>query len=345
MRKHRGWFIVLLSCSLGMLGVSVFVFLVEREADGNIHSYDFGIAKSGAVIEHTFQLLNRTNHPLHPRVSSVSCGSCIAIQHMPKVIEAKKKGDITITYDTTGRKGYVEGGAVVKVDDADVKYHIFKFVGLISAIWVRPASLDNVIVADADEVRQEIYILGAGYADPQILRIDTPANISYVLRKPNDEEMRASRGSIIAVLQLRIKPAKQGFYTQNAEILIRTNVSDYSLVTVPLKLHVSNGVKCSPGVIIFGQIDEGKQIERVCNITMPFQISEEKLMIETHRRDVNCEVEQIDDRLLKMRVLYRPIRKEAVETIKGEITGKYEGTTVFSLPYLAYPAEPYNQRD
>jgi hypothetical protein len=67
-------------------------------------TYDFGKVKEGDTLSHVFKITNNGKEPLVIYKSVGSC-DCVAAVHTKEMIPPGKEVDITVHFDTKGRKG------------------------------------------------------------------------------------------------------------------------------------------------------------------------------------------------------------------------------------------------
>jgi hypothetical protein len=67
-------------------------------------TYDFGKVKEGDTLTHVFNITNNGSEPLVIYKSAGSC-DCVAAVHTREMILPGKEADITVHFDTRGRKG------------------------------------------------------------------------------------------------------------------------------------------------------------------------------------------------------------------------------------------------
>ncbi len=67
-------------------------------------SYNFGVIRSGDKVSHTFEFENTGEEPLVLTKVETTCG-CTATQWTREPLQAGQKGQITVTFDSTGKTG------------------------------------------------------------------------------------------------------------------------------------------------------------------------------------------------------------------------------------------------
>jgi hypothetical protein len=67
-------------------------------------SHNFGIIRSGQMVSHTFEFENTGEEPLVLTKVETTCG-CTATQWTREPLQAGQKGQITVTFDSTGKTG------------------------------------------------------------------------------------------------------------------------------------------------------------------------------------------------------------------------------------------------
>ncbi|MBN1106156.1 MAG: DUF1573 domain-containing protein [Deltaproteobacteria bacterium] len=77
--------------------------------------YDAGEVKEGAVVSHTFKVLNRGDRDLKIEDVRVDCG-CSTVE-FDRSIPPGREGKITLKVDTKGYEGKIRKGAVIRAND------------------------------------------------------------------------------------------------------------------------------------------------------------------------------------------------------------------------------------
>jgi hypothetical protein len=101
---------------------------VDTDTSGTTHytpkltvlevQYDFGSAKEGDVLTHSFQLINEGNGNLNILDVKTSCG-CTAALPSSKVLKPKETGSIAVEFNTANRSGKVVRTITVTTDDPE----------------------------------------------------------------------------------------------------------------------------------------------------------------------------------------------------------------------------------
>jgi hypothetical protein len=80
--------------------------------------FDFGSAKEGDVLTHSFQLVNEGTDDLNILDVKTSCG-CTAALPSTKVLKPKESGSVSVEFNTANRSGKVVRTITVTTDDPE----------------------------------------------------------------------------------------------------------------------------------------------------------------------------------------------------------------------------------
>ena len=96
-------------------------------------SFDFGAVLQGDKVEHTFHLINRGDAPLEIHKVKTTCG-CTVARDYPREIAAGGSGEMTVTFDSSHRRGRQEKGITLFTNaDASAQY-VLKLFGTVREV-------------------------------------------------------------------------------------------------------------------------------------------------------------------------------------------------------------------
>ncbi|MDD5454713.1 MAG: DUF1573 domain-containing protein [Candidatus Ratteibacteria bacterium] len=257
--------------------------LKEGKIEFDEYVYDFGRAKEGEKIEHVFKLRNAGNEKLIIKKVNAPCG-CTAATISDKDIPPGGEGEITVTFDTAGYKGFASKYIYVDSNAPSAKLEIQGI--LETELAVAPEYVDFGNLRQEIQRKKMIYITKAGDENIKILK--TESSSDYLLvetqevpQNPPNKYRKDFKIEIITAPNIPIGTLKE-------TITIYTNDEKYPKIEMPIagniRASLEPGISESdlsiilfPPLFIFGSVKQGETPSNKINIKT---MGEEPLKIE-----------------------------------------------------------------
>ncbi|MCE5250498.1 DUF1573 domain-containing protein [bacterium] len=209
-------------------------------------SHNFSTVNEGEKLSNIFSFTNIGSEPLEVYARS-TCTCAVAVTSKNRILSGDK-GEIKVEFDTNGKKGQVKQTVFVKTNDPNNKYVTLTISADVKqSIKVVP---DRILVEEmtvGEVIEREIQIIDSGNGTLKVMSVDTPEGV----RVKNLPEENMSTKTI--PMQLIIESGKVlGDFEK--KIIIHTNDSKRSIITVPVTGKVIGNVKAFPAAFYFGEI-------------------------------------------------------------------------------------------
>ena len=253
------------------------VFLVSAEAAAQdwarkmfqAHSHDFGIVARGSKQEYSFILTNLYKEDV--RISGVrsTCG-CTTARVTKERLKTHEQSEIVVAYNTRSFLGAKGSTITVIVDEpfyAEVQLTVRGYIR--SDVVFQPGVVEFGSVDAGQEKSQRISVSYAGREDWEIVDVRS-ANEHFEVEL--DETLR-NGGRVNYDMLVRLKPdAPPGFI--HDQLLIITNDSGVSHVSLPVEGQVVSAISVSPASLFLGVLKPGESVRKrlVVRGSQPFRI-------------------------------------------------------------------------
>jgi hypothetical protein len=261
------------------------------------HIIDMGIIEDENTIEDVF-IENDTRNTVTIKSVNVSCSSCLKPIRIPIEIAPGEKGLFRFKL-INKRKGAVQSRVIVQTNK--VGNVLISFKTIIPKIWSYP-EVEFGSIERGQLVHQSVFVLSIGYPkvkikdvtisssitdpktkirdandDPSLAPIkarmmgDTqPAGLTYNLRKPKKSEILGlpQYAHCIGVLDLSLDSSKLEIGSFISQLVLKTNVPQFSQLCIPLKGEVLGDVRVYPKKLLFLYRSGDTQISRQCQVIL-----------------------------------------------------------------------------
>jgi len=254
---------------------SIFVFTVQGRAgtwaDGLFDelSKDFGSVPRGAVLQHGFKIKNNTKDVVGLAGVRSSCG-CTSAQLSKRYLQPGEETLLQVRMDSGRFRGLKTITLYVKLDRPE---------GTEVRIWVKANSRDDVAVnpevidfktvraGEGGQAKIQVRFFGMPDAD-----IEGVSSASGYLRSNVLETSHTELESIFLIQVDLDKRAPVGKWY--SDIWLDTNHQFSAKIRIPVRMEVVSELVASPGIVEFGSIESGKEMERrvVVRGATPFRL-------------------------------------------------------------------------
>ncbi|MFA6471569.1 MAG: DUF1573 domain-containing protein [Candidatus Latescibacterota bacterium] len=210
--------------------------------------YDFGTVNEGVKLSKKFMFSNVGNDTLDISVRS-TC-SCTGALLTDKRVPPGGSGQIELTYDTRGRKGFTTQELLVRTNDPENKLQKLTISAVIlSDVTVVPDKIWLGEVAKNEKISRKLLLYDSGNGKLRIKNIVTEPGIeAEVMPFQKDAD-----GIKIIPIQLSIHSSKY-LGNFNNTILIKTNDSKKPEIKLTISGKVAGATKVNPPVVYFGEV-------------------------------------------------------------------------------------------
>jgi len=295
--------------------------------------FDFGRAKEGEKIEHTFKFRNIGQSKLVVESVFAPCG-CTAVVISEKTIASGGEGEIRASLNTAGYRGFVSKNIYIDSNAPPIQ---LKIEGVVeTALFVVPSKIDFETLKKGVQENRKIYISKGGNKDLQILRAKSSSEYLTVQtreieQKPPNEYTKKFEVEVAPDMPVGLI---------NETMTIYTNDENYSKTEVPVVGNIrfssqenpslsEPSILFFPPLFFFGSVKQGETPAQKINIQTT---GSEPLKIE--------KIENYMDEFISIKVSPKIENKEydIIASLKDNVpTGKIEG---FIVIYTNNPSKP-----
>ena len=220
--------------------------LVAKTVNGpSPTTYDFGTAKQGAKVVHSFPIANNSAASLTIKDVELSMPGMKA--RFKPVVDPSSEGSVTVEWDTTHLSGEIEGQGVVHFADDSRAAIPFLLKGVVKPpleILPFPAIFLSAFQGENNERRLRIV---NNEVEPLTIALSKPASqrliASLVTVQPGHTY------ELVAKMAPDVLPGRY-----DEELSISTDSPKVGVVTVPVHLFVKPELYANPDAIDFGQV-------------------------------------------------------------------------------------------
>ena len=247
------------------------------------YTYDFGEVEQGGKIEHIFKFKNVGNEELVITGTKAFC-SCTATIISDTNILPKGEGEIKVTVDTRGNKGFQNQNVYVYFNDPVTPSVQLQIQGIIKtelSLSLRRINLKNFKKGETIATRK-IYITKAGAVGLNILKVESSSN--YLSTKI--DEIPQTRYKNLKQFEIEIAIAPNiPLGKLDEKLTIYTNDEKYPKIEVPVFGNIKGDIEFDPPTFFFGIVKQGEI--RESKITV-FTTSNAPLKIEKIENPIDC---------------------------------------------------------
>lgn len=314
--------------------------------------YDFGPIDPDAVIDHTFDIENRTDDPIVVAKVIPDCGLCTAIKRIPKTIMPGETGQIEMQFIAKGKRGPGKQYMLVYVDGHEKPYAI-EYSVFVLGFDIEPNALDLGHVSRSGPLSKRLALIAYGRPAWDISVEEAPPGLAVTIgdRTTLKEGTPYETVHLPIIVTLDPNDCAPGRYFGGLTLKCtdpRSANGAPVMVRVPVAGYVSGEIDVSPPRVSFGRILEGTRLSRRCYIGLPVGESAEDITLASDtgvvQGTIGSETSEDGQRLhfVDVSISLPSSAAEAprdTRILKGALTiSDRSGKELASIPWIAYCA-------
>ena len=328
--------LVVVSCGFNNIAFGDTVINVSQREP---HIIDLGIIEDVNNIQDIY-IKNDTKKTVTISSVSVSCSSCIKPVSTPETILSGKKGLLKFNL-INKRKGVMRSRAIVETKEAGKILIVFK--SIVPNIWIYP-QIEFGSIKKGQSPQKTFFVLSLVYPNAKVLDVNSPSECTaYKIRKPKKNETfdLPDNTDCIGVLDLSLNSSKLGTGSFTKEIILKTNIQQFSKLNIPIKGEVEGDFRAYPKKLVFFEHGNKKEILRKCQVVLydvkTLKINEIKIIPSHHNIMAKIEsISNMNQGKIKLNITVA-LKADVVEvediSYKGEVTTFHKGEILFKIPY------------
>lgn len=234
-----------------------------------VNSHDFGIVARGSKQEYSFVFTNIYKEDVH--ISSVrsSCG-CTTPRVTKDRIKTHEQSEIAVAYNTRSFLGAKSATITVTIDEpyyAEVQLTVNGYIR--SDVVFNPGAVEFGSVDSGQGASQKVNVSYAGREDWEITDVRS-ANEHFEVEL---QETLRNGGRVNYDMTVRLKADAPPGYIHD-QLLIVTNDTGASNVSLPIEGQVVSAITVSPAALFLGVMKPGESVKKrlVVRGSKPFRI-------------------------------------------------------------------------
>lgn len=267
--KNHGKWLSVAAVGLAMIAITALVIITFGAADkaskhhGGLvceeDSYNFGeLTLEEAVLqEHTFYVINTSDHPIRIVKKSSTCGCTVAELPENAVIAAGEVMEIPVRADWGGKAGTQGATVALSTDEPNapvVRLHVAAFIK--APAILRPDSINFGLLKPGQRATRTVELLQG--TDPRAFRITAMENPSEYISVSRLAQRAGEKGGPLVgggpgKLALSITaPRTTG--RENADIVFRTDLEDRPEVRLWVEAQFAGALTAVPRSVLFAKV-------------------------------------------------------------------------------------------
>lgn len=230
--------------------LAIAVAFVPHRQDSRVglqsQAYNFGSAKFGDTIKHTFELYNPNNAAIAIKAVTPSC-SCTVLENAPTVIAAHSKVEIPVQVHLNGDSE--DFGAQVAVFYEKITPTILVIRGKVTRQY--PAAVFFGEVRRGREVQQDFYVKSVSKTPLRVTNISLSQDFFEVNQAPSE----VNPNDVRVTVKLRDSVPNGNF---EETLTLRTDDPNASIMDIVLKGYVTYPLEFDQKFVTFGLVEPGQ---------------------------------------------------------------------------------------
>jgi hypothetical protein len=232
-------------------------------------SHEFGIVARGSKQEYAFVLTNLYKEDVHVSGLRSTCG-CTTPRITKDRIKTHEQTEVIVAYNTRSFLGAKGATITVIIDEpyyAEVQLTVSGYIR--SDVVFQPGAVEFGSVDAGQSTSQKVNVSYAGREDWEIMDVRS-ANEHFEVEL---EETLRNGGRVNYDMIVRLKPDAPPGYIHD-QLLIVTNDSGGSQVSLPVEGQVVSAISVSPAALFLGVLKPGESVKKrlVVRGSKPFRI-------------------------------------------------------------------------
>lgn len=269
-----------------------------KRTERRTQTYDFGAARQGVILEHTFQVTNPGTAPLKVTRVQTTCGCTAAKVAKDTVVEPGKSLELPVKLNLRGKKGAVESKVIVNYADGATPDEIV-LSGTVAEEY--PSAVDFPKVRRGEQPEQ-VVTLATFPGQP-------PLAVNEIRHDPDRFEVSSRPGEKDGTIDLIVKPAANAPYGSVVDqIVVNTNDADAPEKTITLRAHIQKPLEAAERRLVLRPGADGGPISAVAEFKTTYggAISGVKASITREKRFSAAVEPDSPEGTVRVRVTYTP---------------------------------------
>lgn len=324
----RGAVTVLVVCSVGLVTWSCGQQRASdasdsrpKRTDRRTQTYDFGAARQGAILEHTFLVTNPGTAPLKVARVQTTCGCTAAKVAKNTVVEPGKSLELPVKLNLRGKKGAVESKVIVNYADGATPDEIV-LKGTVAEEY--PSAVDFPKVRRGEQPEQ-VVTLATFPGQP-------PLAVNEVRHDPDRFEVATRPGQNVGTIDLIVKPAANAPYGSVVDqIVVKTNDADAPEKAIMARAHIQKPLEAAERRLVLRPGADGEPVSAVVELKATYggAISDVKASITREKRFSAVVEPDSPEGTVRVRVTYTPGDKKKDQVSANLTVGAKVGDEEF----------------
>jgi hypothetical protein len=222
-----------------------------------VTQHDFGNVARGSRAEYAFEVINRTDEPLHIAAVRSSCGCTNPI--VPKdTLQPGERGSVVAVLNTVGFTGSKSATITVVFDRpyyAEMQLSVRGYIR--SDVVLEPAEINFGEVRQGEPMERQILLSYAGRNDWQIKDVKVPD--PHI--RANITEQKRGNGLVQYQLSVELTPGLP-IGDLIDQLVLTTDDRNLSSVLVPIRGRILSDLTVSPASVSFGALQASDRITK-----------------------------------------------------------------------------------
>jgi len=304
--------------------------------------HHFGDVNADEVLTCSLELKNETDKPMSFGFSSTSCGGCLSVKSMSKMIESGETGVFELEFNTTGKRGTSPQHAYFWDAEPKTLLVVADITATVRTVWTDPEMIGLGNLSSSEPHKTRFSVMVAGYPDAKVASAITDAPWLTLTSKPVETSKELKSQSIQAIDYYEVEwtgnDAKPGNLATKIMIQVQNGDEDKTL-EIPVTGYLSGDVEIVPSQLVFGHVIQN-EVVRTCTLmfkkpnidTTNIQCFSDHLYVQTL-----LEKDKGHSNQFSLTAKIVPPVEITESLIEGTITGKDQsGEVLFSIPYIAF---------
>ncbi|NUM55125.1 MAG: DUF1573 domain-containing protein [Candidatus Hydrogenedentes bacterium] len=324
----------LIAWSCGQTGAKNELNSRPKITERRTQTFDFGTARQGVTIEHTFQLTNPGTAPVKVGRVQTTCGCTAAKVEKNTVIEPGKSLELPVKLNLRGKKGAIESKVIVNYADG--------------------ATPDELVLkgAAAEEYTPSVDFtpFKRGEQPEQIVTLATypgqqPLAVSHIKFDTQKFDITSRPGAKDGTVDVVIKPRPDAPFGSVADqIVVTTNDADAPDKFILVRAHVTKPLEAVVRQVVLRPGADGEPVSTIVEFKSTYgdPVSEVTASITREKRFTATIEPDAPDGTVRVRVAFRPGDKAKKSKIPAQlrVRASVGGVEVEEHVGVLYTTEP-----
>lgn len=232
----------------------------DTRAKRRTQSFDFGKARQGTVVHHTFQVANAGTEPLTISRVQTTCGCTVATVKKDAVIEPGKTLDVPVDLNVRGKKNPVESKIIVNYAGETIPDELI-LTGKVAEEYTESVTLPKT---KRGEQPEQIVTLATYPGQP-------PLAIQEIKFDPAKFNVTSKPGANDGTVDIVIKPAVGApFGSVSDKVILKTNDGETPEKQIVARVHVLKPLEAVTRQLVMRPEKMGEPMSAVAELTSTY---------------------------------------------------------------------------